>query len=320
MSENTGELLVGVTQSPDGTPDDSKALYMSSNELKISDPIVDRLKGSLIIDEDREKRYQSFQAGMLKKLGAGELNSWLLNTLNGVKKKDSSEITLSDISTLRFVTDAPEVKELQTQYGYEFARPHFQLSLGDFKRVYEKLTGRLDSNGCLLSGGKLEADSLTEKIGLTLAPSLNPDIAHELRHTIDPNLGKRSPSDEVLEEVAAYYQETYAPKIYTQTVRTQGADGKMSEPETTTREVYNNLRLIRATLKGELYSDKYASSFKSAEMYKERVDQIVDIVGQLEQYMNKRDVNKAIYNAKSYFELTHLLETEKRNHNLGRLA
>lgn len=319
MSENNGELLVGVEQKPDGTPDYSKALSMS-NELKISDPIVDRLKGSLIIDEDREKRYKSFQAGMLTKLEAGELNSWFLNTLNGVKKKDSPEITPSDISTLRFVTDAPEVKELQKQYGYKFARPYFQLSLGDFKRVYEKLTGRLDSNGCLLRGGKLETDSLTEKIGLTLAPSLNSEIAHELGHTIDPNFGKRSPSDEVLEELAVYYRETYVPRIYTQTTRTQGTDGKMSEPETTSREVYKSLRLIRATLKDELYSRKYASSFESTEVYKERVDQAVDMVGQLEQYMDKRDVDKAIYNAKSYFELTHLLEAEKRNRGLGRLT
>jgi len=311
MSEDTGELLVGVTKNPDGSLNFSHAATMEK-ELKISDPIVDRLRGSLVRDDNKEKRYQTFQDEIRKKLEAGEMQSWFVSTLNALRMENAPEITQDDIASLQLFTDAQEIQDLRDQYGYDFVRPYFQLTLDDYKKVYEKLTRRRDSNGCLLSGGKLEEDWLTAGIGITLAPSMNPDIVHELSHTIDPNINKRSPSDEVLEEFATYYRETYIPRIYTQTTRTSNPDGSYSEPIITQREVFQNPKKIGATLKGDMYLDKYASAFKSSDAYRERVDQIVNVLEQLEKHLSKPDINKAIYNSKSFYELSHLLDVVKR--------
>lgn len=311
MAEDAGELLVGVTHRPDGSLDFSSALRMSK-EPEISDPIVDRLRGPLAIDEDKEKRYKTFQDEMVKKSDAGEIGTWLINTLNGLKRKDSPNISPEDVASLKFVTDETEIQEIRKQYGYEFARPYFQLSLGDFKRVYEKLTGKLDSNGCVIQGGSLENNPLTAKIGIILAPSLGPEIIHELGHSIDPNFGKRSPQEEFLEELPVYYRETYIPKIFIQSTTTTDKSGHTSEPVVTRKEVYQNSRKIKATLKDNLYANKYASSFKSVEEYNKRIDQTFDIIDQLEKHMSKKDINKAIYNAKSFYELSHLLEIIKR--------
>lgn len=311
MSEDTGELLVGVSKKPDGDLDFSSALRMG-RELKISDPIVDRLRGPLVIDNDKEKRYQTFQSGVVKKSETGEMNNWLINTLNGLKRKDTPDITQNDIESLKFVTDATEIQEIRKQYGYDFARPYFQFSLGDYKLVYEKITGRRDSNGCLLSGGKLDSDLLTAQIGITLAPNLSADTIHEIGHTIDPNIDNRSPSDEVLEEFATYYRESYVPRVFVQTSRSSKEDGTYTEPVVTQREVFQNPKKIGAILKSDSYSEKYTHAFKSYDVYQDKIDSIVETIEQLEKYMTKKDVNRAIYNAKSFYELSHLLDVVKR--------
>lgn len=311
VAEDTGELLVGVTHKPDGSLDFSSALRMSK-ESEISDPIVDRLRGPLVIDSGREKRYKTFQDEMVRKSEAGGMGVWLADTLNSLKREGSPNISPEDIASLKFVTDEAEIQEIRQQYGYGFPRPYFQLSLGDFKRVFEKLTGRLDSNGCVIRGGRLENNPLTAKIGITLAPSLGPDILHELGHSIDPNLDNRSPQDELLEELAVYYRETYIPRVFVSSTTTTDKDGHTSKPVISQREVYENPRRIKITLKSDLYAEKYAHSFKAVKDYEERVDQMVDAVEQLEKYMSKKDINKAIYNAGSFYELSHLLEVVRR--------
>jgi hypothetical protein len=309
--KDSGKTFVGVLKNENGSLDFSSTAQMGK-ELKISDPIVDKLRGPLVIDEDKEDSYKTFQEEMIKKSEAGEMNTWLIDTLNGLRREGSSDITQDDIASLKFVSDAAEIQDIRKQYGYEFARPYFQLSLGDYKKVYEKLTGRLDSNGCLLNGGKLDNNLLTQKIGITLAPGLGPDILHELGHTIDPNIDKRSSSDKVLEEFSTFYREAFVPRVYISSTKSKNKDGTYTEPVISQHEVYQNPKKIGATLKSDIYSEKYAGAFKSDEAYQDRVNHIVEVVEQLERYMDKNDINKAIYNAKSFYELSHLLDVVKR--------
>lgn len=141
---------------------------------------------------------------------------------------------------------------------------------------------------------------------------MGPDILHEINHSIDPNEMKRQPTDRMLEEFGAYYQEIYQPRIYISTVVHTDEYGNKSTPEVTTKEVYETVPKICQTLKSDLYVGKYAINFPSVEEYALRVDEIGRVLQQLAEYMSHHDIHKAILNAQSLQELNHLLDTVKR--------
>jgi hypothetical protein len=203
------------------------------------------------------------------------------------------------------------VKALEQTFGGKFVRPFFRVNLAEYRRVYEKFTGKSGSNGCVINGGALEDNDITRGIGIIFAPELGPEIAHELHHTIDPNLHKRPKSDAVLEEYATYYRETYVPRVYLQKTTFTDENG-VDRQESSQRQVFETLPRIANTLKEDVYASNYGAAFGSKQEYGAKVDAIAGTIGELEKYMSKPDINRAIMNAKTHEELAHLLEVVRR--------
>lgn len=153
MSEDSADkgLIVGVRKNPDGSLDMSHAMHMLPG-AEISDPIVDRLRGPLQIDAEKESRYQKFQDSIQQKTKEGDLTQWFVDLMNQIKPKELPDVDMQDLSSFQLITDAPEIQELRNQYGHDYKRPYFQLNLADYQRVYQKLTGHLGSNRCTVGG------------------------------------------------------------------------------------------------------------------------------------------------------------------------
>jgi hypothetical protein len=311
-ADNSSEgILVGAEVRPDGTLDLSHALRATPGELKISDPIIDRLRGPLVIDREREQRYQNFRRRTEQMQREGTLETWFADLLNSLRNPGNPEIVPDDLHSLELVSQSPELQALSSQYGYQFARPYFRFNLADFQKVYRKLTGHLGSNGVTIGGGSLETNEATRGVALILTPGLDADDLHELGHSIDPNQHKRAPQDAILEEFATYYRDTYIPKIYTTKSVQRDASGAITAESKSTREVYERMDRIRATLKSDLCAG-YRRAFDSPEAYERAVDEIAGVILALEKHLSKPEVNKCIYNARSSYELNHLLEVTER--------
>ena len=141
------------------------------------------------------------------------------------------------------------------------------------------------------------------------------EIVHELGHSIDPNLGKRSGKEEMLDEFGTYYRGTYEPEVITQTTTKTDGQGHSTEPVVTRRESYDSLHHVTLALRVPYYVAKYGKAFASPEEYAKKVDSIAEVINQLETFFDKPRVNTIIFNAQSEYELRHLLqvcEHEKR--------
>lgn len=317
MSDSETELLVGVKTNPDGSKDYSRALRMHK-ESSISDPIVDRLRGSIVVDYEKEDKYRSLEKRMSEMAESGELVTWFAGMLNKIKEPNSPEITVDDLQDLKFVTDSPEITTIKQQYGRDYKRGYFSVQPGSYSTVYNKLTGTNGSAGCIIHSDRFSSDPDVATVGITLVPGiqLSNDIVHEMGHTIDPYLGKRNPQDSLLEEFGTYYRDTYIPSIVTSTSRQKSENGTWSEPVVTKREIYEKLPRINNNLKNNYY-DTYGSAFATKEDYEKQVDSVTSILVELEGYMAKPDINRAIFNAKSVYELQHLLDVVKQEKGEG---
>ncbi len=308
-----GAYHVGVKTRPDGTKDYSQALIFYKNEgLEKSDSIIDRLRGPIVVDQEREAKYRSLEARMVEKTQSGELASWLAETLNNAQNPDDPVITLEDVQGLEFVPDSPEIQELRIRYGVDYRRGYFSLNLAQIGNLCHKFTGR-HAAGFVIHSRGFSLDPDISQTGIIFAPEkLSRDIEHEISHSIDPYLHKREPKERLLEEFAAYYRDTYIPTIYTTTSRATNSDGTVSEPIVSSREVYQRLSNIGGVLKtNPQYLENYSAAFTFQEDYEGQVDRVVKILQGLEEYMEKPDINKAIFNAQSVYELQHLLDVVK---------
>jgi len=317
MAEAGGELLVGVKIKPDGGFDTSQALRIKKGELRIPDPVVDRLRGPFVINNEIEARHTRFQVAMIAKAKRGEITDWLAQTLNGIKRSDQPTITADELQSLSLVTNGRPIQVLREQYGRSFIRSYFQLDLREYQIIYERLSGRRGSNACALSGSRLEQDPLTEKIGIILATSASSDVVHEMGHSIDPYLDQRRPRERVLSEFATLYRDTYVPRIFVMTGQEKTVAGrKVKIPEKRTEVFERVTRICSMLTRLSLYADKFQPAFRTKEEYKTRVKAIGDTLTELETHMDKKSVNRAIYNAKSYSELLHLLSFLKQEKGL----
>ena len=317
-TEDHRELYVGVKRNEDGTLDFSHSARIigdnevpSKRKIELEDKpekVIERLQGRLVIDEEKERRYQKYQESLIKMDEESKLKEWTVGLLNsfGVAV-GQSEIELSDLNSLELVLDSQEEVQLRKQFEADFQRPYLKVDLKDFSTVYKKLTGRNGSNGCILSGGNIDQDPVAKGIGVILAPTIGPDIVHEINHTIDPYLDKRPPQDQVLEEFATYYRETFVPRVNKITTTQKDEHGNVTQ-SVSRRLLYESIPRICNTLQTDLY-DSYAEAFPSKEDYDIKLKAIGDTITALEKYMDKPDIQKAIFNSQTHAELQILLDS-----------
>jgi hypothetical protein len=323
MSEQSGNesqvrddrLIVGAVKRPDGTMDFSRALSMGK-EMKISDPIVDRLRGPLVIDGEREAGYSKLQAMFVKREEDGSLGQWVVDTLNKVRKPGTLPIKHEDLTGLKLVMETPYLQSLRGKYQRVFRRPTFTLPASAVNGLYQKMTGYNNTaRGFNLTGGAL--DKILDTHGMNLSfNEANVDeqaYEHELDHTIDPYLGKRALAEQVLAEVAVFYRRSYEPMKTIGDWEVTDRNGNV-EKGTRLMDDYFSLERLQKALKdpdGE-YANPFARGFDSVKAYQQRVDDIIDTIKELEPHMTKPDINKAIFNSQSFYELQHLLDVVKR--------
>ncbi len=128
-------LIIGAKVSPDGSLDLSHALKPTNSELKISDPVVDRFRGPLVINQEKEEHYHRFQQELENMQKEDPLKPWPVKLFNNLREQPGEEIAQDGLDGLKVVSNSPDVKALADQYGYSFARPYFSMDLADYQKT-----------------------------------------------------------------------------------------------------------------------------------------------------------------------------------------
>ncbi|MFA7244756.1 MAG: hypothetical protein WC070_01080 [Candidatus Magasanikbacteria bacterium] len=257
----------------------------------------------ILIDEEREAAYKKLWTTLSKieiEQGSHKTKELLINLVNsGLSDtgRGSLNIELLDELDLKIAKS----ESASTIAGREINRPVFIFRTNEaFKNFYIALTGStdFDVHGEITTRGfvtdlDIEVESGKKaRIKLIVAAPGNKYIGHEIRHTIDPHLGRREGYDGILEEVFAYYWETIVEGRYK-----EGSD-----------KLWDDMRASIWSGKGEddyyaHYSEKAAKKMTFDE-YGQLTGRIVETVKKIQRkYGDHIKTQRAIAQSKTLDEL-----------------
>lgn len=181
----------------------------SSGQLSVLEPtstqVEEAVKPQPWLDLEREAAYTR-SGEIFKQMGDEGLREWFVGFFNKpIVEAGGQPLTIDDVESLVY----QEVQSVSASEiaGQEVSRPVLVFWKGnEFGKFYSRYRPTAQAPGAAVLSGF--TGGVLEKTGLILSRPHDHELAHEIRHTIDPNMQKRQGYDRILEEVFAYYYQT----------------------------------------------------------------------------------------------------------------
>ncbi len=204
-------------------------------------------------------------------------------------------LSLSDIKSLEYA----EINSISASQvaGKDITRPLFIFfNTSEFQKFSVKLQGKhgMSSRGLVVPPSGFSQESSLGKTGLIIATAGKEFISHEIRHTIDPNLDKRSGRDKILEELFGYYQEEII-------------DAKLSQYSHLAKPQDGPWRWLSRTISQDMYYENIKDEDNiSLEEYKDLAKQASDAARLVSEKYGHIETQKAILKSNTLKEFIEL--------------
>ena len=263
--QKSKSLVVGVKKKPDGSLDFSRAMTMLGNTSQPDSEMSEKgePQAQKWLDQDREKANKNFNdvvSGLAEIDGQIAIRKWFLNLWNPRLASEGKEpLTLEDLDDLSYreaiSASASEIA------GQEIVRPVFIFkNPSSYRTVMSKITGsERGEAGVYLLGENFPETSILHTTGLIMSGAQEHKIAHEIRHSMDPFVDKRTGLNAIIDEAFAHYHETI--------VRPTSVDPNQRSA------AFKSLKNI---LSDQTYSDGFLDF--SPEQYAATVNKTVDVL------------------------------------------
>ena len=215
-------FIAGAQKKPDGSLDTSKAMYLSDQDSTRLDksrtqPDIKNQENQpeAWLDMEREQTYKQLINDITTSHEKGKTGGEYLAELvkkhildYGTKVRFDNWLKPKDHDRVHFyILTSTSLNEVA---GTRIERPLF---IVDDEKLYQNIRAMFGSSnqdkthGAVLPPGFFDNNTKWSEVGLIIVKNRETTAIHEVRHTVDPNVNKRTGYNRVISEIFAYYKE-----------------------------------------------------------------------------------------------------------------